>query len=281
MPVIPSPPQFPTGAAGFGPCAAWTPIWCVELSTEAAAISGVAVQMATEILWAKSGMRYDQCSLSIRPCRRSCFGDGWPFSGQWWEFGTSQSYPTPAFFNGNWYNLTCGDCTDGCSCTRVEQILLPGPVTSITQVKVDGVVLPATSYRLDDWRKLLRIDGDIWPICNDLNLADTEIGTWSVTLVYGEPVPTMGGMAVGELAHQIILACLGDECCTLPYRVQQLARQGVTLTFPDIADLMDANRIGLQFCDLFLDAANPYGLRSNSVVYDLDSPRYTIAGSGA
>lgn len=279
MPVIPSPPAFPTGESGFGPCAAWEPIWCIDLPTGSEEISGTMIAAATEILWAKSGMRYDQCELTIRPCRRSCWGEAWPFGGgQWWEFGTP--YPAPALINGNWYNITCGDCTDGCSCTRVEQILLPGPITSITQVKVDGVVLPATAYRLDDYRKLLRVDGEIWPICNDLNLEDTEVGTWSVTLVYGEPVPVMARLAVGELALQLIYACLGSDCCILPYNVSQLARQGVTIELPAVKDLVDMNLIGLQMCDLFLNAGNPYGLRAPSQVYNLDSPRYTIPGTG-
>jgi hypothetical protein len=197
----------------------------------------------------------------------------------WWELGTPW-YPTPVLFDGNWYNIACGSCQGDCSCTRIEQIVLPGPITSITEVKIDGDVLSSNDYRLDDWRKITRLDG-LWPICNDLNKPDTEEGTWSVSLVYGQPVPTMGRMAVGELAYQLILACMGDDCCVLPYRIQQLARQGVSIDFPDVSQLMDVNRLGLQFCDMFLDAGNPYGLRSRSEVYNIDAPSPTIAGSGS
>lgn len=287
MPVIPLPSSIPSpsDAEGFGPCAAWEPIWCVDLPTSASEISGHAVQMATEILWARSGMKFDQCTLTIRPCRQDCWGGGeFPYGGFWWQMGTL--YPQPALINGNWYNLTCGSCTGDCSCATLSEILLPGPVTAINEVKVDGVALDSTDYRLDDWRKLVRLDGELWPLCNNLNLDDDEEGTWSVTLTYGVPVPTSGRMAVGELAYQLILACLGDSCCLLPYNVQQIARQGVTIKYPDMSDLfgMDrngrvTNRIGLQYCDLFLDAVNPYGLRQSSQVYAIDGSTPRIAGS--
>lgn len=284
MPVIPLPSDLPAPAPsseGFGPCAPWDPIWCVELPTGSEEVSGSALQMATEILWAKSGMRYDQCSITIRPCRQDCFNG----SGLWWEFGTL--YPQPALIAGNWYNLTCGSCTDGCSCTTVQEIILPGgPVTAVTAVKVDGIHLVSpTDWRLDDWRRLVRTDGGSWPMCNDMNLDDTQPGTWSATVTYGQPVPTMGRMAVGELTYQLILACMGDDCCVLPYRITELARQGITLSFPDVSDLFGMDRAGrvtnltgLQFCDMFLDAANPFGLRSKSHAYSIDQPAPRIAG---
>lgn len=283
MPVVPY-PVVPLATDGFGPCAAWEPIWCVELPTSSAAISGHAVEMATEILWARTGMRYDQCTLKIRPCRQDCWNEsGWPYGDQWWQLGTL--YPQPALIQGNWYNLTCGSCSGTCSCASLSEILLPGPVTSIDEVRIDGNVQSTSTYRLDDWRKLVRI-GDMWPLCNNLNLSDSQVGTWSVTLTYGQPVPTMGRMAVGELAYQIILACLGDDCCKLPYQVQQIARQGVTINYPDVSELfgMDRNgavrnRLGLQYCDMFIDAVNPYGLRQASQVYGIDSSPPRIAGS--
>lgn len=273
---MPALPPFPSDSTGFGPCGPWDPIYCTPLPTGSEEISGFALQMATEILWAKSGMRFDACTFTIRPCRTSCWGGGFPYSG-WWEM--TSTYPQPALIAGNWYNLVCGTCGDDCSCTPVEQIILPGPVTSIDRVTVDGMTLLSSQYRLDDWRKLVRIDGGRWPDCNDLNLADTEVGTWSVQLTYGQPVPIAGRMAVGELAHQLVLACMGDDCCILPYRIAQLARQGVTISFPDIDSLIAGNRLGLQFADTFLDAYNPYGLRSPSQVYAIDGHRPTITGA--
>lgn len=286
MPVIPLPSQTPAPSVeGFGPCSAWEPIWCADLPTGSEEISGSALMMATEILWARTGMQFDACSLTIRPCRQDCWdGGAFPYGGYWWQMGGL--YPQPALINGNWYNLTCGSCSGDCSCAMLSEIVLPGPVTAINEVKVDGVALASTDYRLDDWRKLVRLDGEMWPLCNNLNLADTETGTWSVNLTYGRPVPTSGRMAVGELAYELILACLGDSCCKLPYQVQQIARQGVTIKYPDVSDLFGmgpngqvTNRVGLQYCDLFIDAFNPYGLRQASEVYSVDQSQPRIAGS--
>lgn len=274
MPVL---VQAPSDSSGFGPCAPWDPIYCTPLPTGSEEISGFALQMATEILWAKSGMRFDQCTFTVRPCKSSCWGGGaFPY-GTWWEM--TSSYPTPALINGNWYNLTCGSCANDCSCTTLEEVIFPGPVTSIDTVKVDGMTLLANQYRLDDWRKLVRIDGGTWPSCNDMNLEDTEPGTWSVQLTYGQPVPMAGRFAVGELAHQLILACMGDDCCTLPYRIAQLARQGVTIDFPDIDSLIAGNRLGLLYADAFLDAFNPAGLRMPAQIYNVDAPRHRIVGT--
>lgn len=281
MPVLPfsGPVPSPGVSDGFGPCAPWDPIWsCTELPAGSEAISGDMLQAATEILWARTGMRYDQCVLTIRPCRKSCYGESWPFDGSWWQVGTV--YPRPVLFDGNWYNIACGSCPGDCSCSRVEEVILPSPVTQIIEVKVDGAVLPSTAYRLDNWRKLIRIDGNMWPICNDLNKADTEEGTWSVTLMYGEPVPTVGRMAVAELAYQLILACVDPSCCTLPGNVvTQLSRQGVTIDFLDPSDLFRNNRLGLLLSDQFIDMANPNNLRQRSRVFDPDAPSVRIAGS--
>lgn len=279
MPVIPLPPTVPapSGSDGFGPCAAWDPIWCVDLPTGSEAISGHMIQAATELLWAKTGMQFDACQLTVRPCRRDCFGQSWPFDQSWWEINT---WPRPVFFNGNWYNITCGNCGDNCSCSRVEEVLLPGPISSIDEVKVDGVVLTSgVDYRLDDWRKLIRLGGEIWPICNDLNLADTEEGTWSVTATWGTPVPTLGRLAVGELALQFIYACLGMDCCILPQTVQQLTRQGVSIEFLDPQMVFESNRVGLQMSDMFISTYNPDNLRAQSTVYNIDSPRPRITGT--
>lgn len=283
MPVMPA-PTVTTTTDFFGPCQTWEPLWCVTLPTGSEAISGYAVQMATQILWAKTGMQFDQCTLRIRPCRQDCWGGGeWPYGGGWWQLGSL--YPQPALIEGNWYNLTCGSCGDTCSCTSLSQITLPGPVTTIDQIKIDGSVLSTSEYRLDDFRKLVRING-MWPLCNDLNLYDSEPGTWSITLTYGKPVPTMGRMAVGELAHQIILACMGDDCCKLPYQVQTVTRQGVTIKYPNITDLFGMrdsgiipNRLGLYFSDMFIDAANPSGLRAYSRSYSIDQPAARITNT--
>lgn len=274
-----------SATGGSAPCQAWPVIWgnC-DLTGISPAVTGVAVQAASEILWAFSGRRYGVCRLTVRPCPRECLGMPWGawggsgVFGTWWEYGT---YPRPLFFNGVWYNLTCGNgCADGnCSCSFVSEALLPEPVVSVESVKVDGVILSPAAYRVDDYRRLVRVDGGQWPVCNDLNRADTEVGTWSVTVSFGEAVPTLGQLAMGELACQLARLIAGNEDCELPQPVQQLIRQGVTMNFLDPTKVFSDGKVGLYLSDLFISSVNPAGLTSRSEIFDIDSSSYRITGT--
>lgn len=265
---------IPSGSDATAPnppglCEAWTPIWTCALPTSANAVTGTAVQVASEILWALSGRRFGLCNITLRPCRRECFSDTWWAGGHWWEVGM---YPQPALISGRWYNITCGSCDDGCSCTSISDVMLPGPVYEVGLVKVDGVALTKNvDYRLDDFRRLIRLGGESWPLCNDLNLADDQPGTWSVTYSYGEPVPQMGQLAVGILATEIAKMLICDTSCALPKPVQSLSRQGVNITFLDPNEVFANGRTGLYLPDMFISTYNPNNLRQRARVYDIDN----------
>lgn len=227
--------------------------------------------IATEVLYALSGRQFGLCARTIRPCRADCFEGIWPSIDQW-NSGSGLSYPQPLLMQGQWYNLTCGGCTTGCSCVAVSEAALPGPVHDITEVKIDGIVLnPLIDYRLDDWRLLVRLGGDSWPLCNDLNLADTEVGTWSVTFNTGVEVPELGQLAVGELATEIAKYISCDNTCTLPKPMQSMVRQGLSVTFLDPNQVFADGKTGLYFCDLFIQTYNPNKLRRRSRAYDIDA----------
>lgn len=258
-------------SATSGPCETWDPIWCCDL-LESAAVTGTALEAATEVLYSLSGHRFGICQLELWPCRRSCFGDIWPFGSNWWQWGGSSSYyPQPALIAGMWFNLTCGQCADQCSCTTLSQVKLPTPVSEVVEVRVDNVVLtPDVDYRLDNYNMLTRLGGDEWPLCNDFSQT-AGTGTWSVTIRIGEEVPQLGKMAVGELACEFAKACLGQEC-RLPQPLTSLARQGISMSFVDPNALFAEGRIGLYFSDLFIATYNPKRRLSRSRVYDIDSP---------
>lgn len=270
-----------TDGVDAGPCGVWPVQWgnC-NLTGVSPEVTGLALRAASEVLWSLSGRRFGVCQLTVRPCRRECFGDVWGFPwGNWYEWGV---WPRPFFYSGVWYNLTCGNgCGGSCSCTPISETYLPDPVSSVVQVKVDGQILPTDAYRVDDYRKLVRTDGGIWPWCNDLNLEDTQPNTWSVTVRFGEEVPTLGQLAVGELACQFAKLIAGDDDCALPKPVQQLVRQGVSMTFLDPNELFANGRLGLYLSDLFITTYNPHGLGSRSEVYDIDAggQDYRITGT--
>lgn len=270
----------PASSSPTGVCAdSWgVPTFFCDLSPAAQAVTGIAKNVAAEVLWSMSGRQVGECDMTIRPCASSCFGD-WPFIGQWWQLG---QYPRPLFYNGVWYNMTCGNgCGRSCSCTFVSEVDLPAPVTAITSVLVDGVLLPSTAYRVDDGRKLVRVDGGRWPMCNDLSKADTEVGTWSVSLSYGVPLNATGRLAWAELTQQVAKTLACDDDCSFGKPVQSVVRQGVTMTFLDPADLFPDGRLGLYWCDLFINQMNPNKLMSAASVYDVDRDGYRIAGDPA
>jgi len=261
----------------FGPCSDWPVTWTCEVDTLNPAVTGVAVSMATEVLWALTGMRFGTCQVTLRPCRRSCYEGGFfDDFGPAWAGG--RLYPQPALIGGQWFNLTCGSCSGECSCGRVSEVLLPAPVNQIVEVKVDGTPLVSGAYRVDNNRLLVRTDGGDWPRCNDLALADTEAGTWSVTALYGEDLPDGAPLAVGQLACEIAKAATGGDC-KLPAGLQQLVRQGVTISYPDVGELFRQGRTGLYLVDMFVAAWNPSGLRQRSRVYSVDRPTVRRAGT--
>lgn len=256
---------------GAGPCETWTPTYTCALPTGASTVSGAALWVATEALYALSGRQFGLCTVTYRPCRESCYGEVWPAG--WWQAGGGATgyYPQPALVQGQWFNLTCGDCTGGCSCATVSEALLPGPVRDVVEVRVDGVALVKNvDYRLDDFRRLVRLGGKMWPLCNDLNKDDTQVGTWSVTVRSGTDVPQLGGLAAGALAVEVMKLMLCDTSCALPKPVQSLSRQGVNITLLDPSAVFADGKTGLYLPDLFIETANPNKLRRRSGVYDID-----------
>lgn len=279
MPVInPTPQTAPSAGSDItGPCSPWPVTWTCDVDTLNPAVTGLAVLMATEALWSLTGMRFGLCEVTLRPCARECDVDG-RFVDDFGPAWTSSYYPQPALINGLWFNLTCGRCTTGCSCTTVSEVILPAPVNTIVQVLIDGSPMVTGSYRLDDNRLLVRTDGDVWPRCNDLNKDDTEVGTWSITATYGEALPDGASLAVGQLACEIARSA-GGEDCKLPAGIQQLVRQGVTISYADIGELFRQGRTGLYLVDMFVATWNPYGLRRRSGVYSVDHPPHRRAGT--
>lgn len=279
MPVInPTPQATPTGTgATTGPCADWPVTWTCDVTTLNPAVTGVAVSMATETLWALTGMRFGTCEITLRPCARSC-DDGRFFDdyGPPWQAGWA--YPQPALIGGLWFNLTCSSCSGGCSCNTVSEVVLPAPVNTVVEVLIDGTPLVTGAYRVDNHRLLVRTDGGVWPTCNDLSKDDTEAGTWSVRATYGEALPDGAALAVGQLACEIAKAASGGDC-KLPAGLQQLVRQGVTISYPDVGELFRQGRTGLYLVDMFVATWNPYGLRQRSRVYSVDRPTVRRAGT--
>lgn len=262
-----------------GPCETWPIRWPArcDLSAATPEITGIAAEAASEMLYQLSGQRFSLCTVALRPCREECYGYSWPGWNQWWQWGT---YPQPYWYNGTWFNMGCGQCTSGCSCVAISETMLPGPVYRVDSVTVDGVVLtPGVDYRVDDYRKLVRLGGQLWPYCNDLSqTAVTGVGTWEVVATYGEPVPVLGELAAGELACYFLSILLGQDC-ELPPGVTDITRQGIfmSLSEPSTDLLSFFQRFPVSY--LFLKTYNPNNLQARAKAYDLDGPDFRAVGT--
>ena len=282
MPVInPIPAVQPTGTASSGPCVPWE-LSCAEFPEGTTPeIQEFAAMAATEALWMRTKQQFGLCEVTLRPCRKDCF-PAWPWIPlQGWNnlTGGTWPWPQPALVAGNWINIACGSCFSECSCSHVSEVRLPYPVNSIVEVKVDGAVLPASAYRVDNFNLLVRLDGEDWPRCNDLNLDDDQPGTWSVTANYGQVVPELGKLAAGQLAVEIAKSCMNDAGCVLPSgTVREVTRQGVKKVFFDSDQAFGKGMIGFSWADMFITTYNPSGTGVANI-FDIDGPRPRRAGT--
>jgi hypothetical protein len=69
-----------------------------------------------------------------------------------------------------------------------------------------------------------------------------------------------------------VRSCTPGETCSLPTRVSNVTRQGVSFTILDPFDFLTNGRTGLYTVDLFLSTYNPNGLRRPSRAWSPDLP---------
>lgn len=253
-------PQVPTdpvpGAPSAGPCTAWISesdvAECCDLDSGSipAGMARAAVA-ATEVLFELSGRRFPgACAAKVRPCRRQCRCWGAPW-------GQSMTWDGDAWLSS--------DCAHRCGCGATSEVMLPSyPVNTIVEVKVDGVVIPASQYRLDYRQVLVRLADpaqpsrrQLWPSCQDLTLDDDQPGTWSIRYTWGMAPPEVGKRAAAQLACHLWRACSGAPCA-LPAGVIRLQRQGVTVERQSLVEALGSQPSGLELVDAFLAA---YGHR--------------------
>lgn len=249
-----------------------------------------AIQSASELLWAATGRKFGTCQVTIRPCQQGNGCDPCPDGGSLpfglggfsYSFGGFPWYPQLS--GGVWTNISCPSCVGQCGCEKLCEIDLPYPVCCIIEVVEDGIILDETMYRVDDFRKLVRLDptpsvtgaAACWPTCQDLSLPDTEEGTFSVTLTYGREVPFLVKQATAALACEFLKSCVGAPCL-LPQRISSLTRQGVTVGFLDTMAFLEKGRTGIYLVDLAIATFNPYRLLKQASVYSIDAhPKWRL-----
>lgn len=253
---------------------------CSDWDSFSPELQADATAWATGILWALTGRRFGSCPIIVRPCSGGCHNGGymtWPV-GLDGNGGASGASWIP-FIDGAGVWRNCA-CIGGCSCKARCEVWLPGPVDTVTDVRVDGVVIPPTAYRIDNNNILVREDGECWPECQDFNLSgvdpDTE-GTFVVSYTRGTPVPPAGQIAAGLLACDFAKSCTTG--CKLPGNLASLTRQGVEVTVADPTDELNAGLTGIPQVDQWIRSVNPARLPGRMRVYspDLVPPRVVRA----
>jgi hypothetical protein len=228
-----------------------------------------AYDAAVELLGALSFGVFGTCTMIARPCAACCaYGAGFSLGAGGWF--------SPYLYGGRVYN-GCG-CASmlGCGCgAPAASVHLDGPVADVVQVLVDGLVVDPAAYVVRG-STLVRIDGGVWPMSQDLTLPPTEAGTFQVTYVQGTPLSVAGQRALSAFMIELEKARCGDLSCKLPARVTNVVREGVTYTLmDDPSSILDGGRTGIAEVDQWLAAINPSGARTRMRVYSPDVRRRT------
>ncbi len=258
-----------SSAIGDGPCAWALGTGCCDGWDDLdSTMQEQATQYATLVLWAATGRQYGECQMVVRPCGRFCDNNT--------SFYYSDGFWVPYISGGVWRNCWCGSGEPSCfKCKPNCQVWLPGPVSSIQEVLLDGAVVDPDTYRVDDGVWLVRTkqldEEDCWPQCQNYDLPVTEEHTFQVTYTRGKPVPAALTNAAKTLACEYVKACQG-QACALPGRVQNIARQGVSVTMASIDDVLKHGLTGIKTVDDVIMALNPYGLKGQTMFYSPDGP---------
>jgi hypothetical protein len=220
-----------------GVCSPWATLAdvcapCNDYDFDPAALE-LGFELASEVLYNLTGRIYPgECEDTVRPCANGvwCGCGGLPAVGR---------QAVRHYFPGA-----------GCGCDDVDAVVLPGyPVVAIVEVLVDGQVVDADTYRVDNRRELVRIGSETWPINQNLSLPSTEPGTFEVTYLYGDGPPPGGVRAAA-------VACSPDKeqraRCRLPARVTSVTRQGLTAAVIDPLTLFQDGLTGVAEVDLWV-----------------------------
>jgi hypothetical protein len=261
---LPSIPAPDSAASTMGPCTAWitgadVAACCSAASDEVGTFTSLlddSAGVASQLLYELSGRRWaGLCSReNVRPCHSDC-GCGWQV--------LSRGHIVAPNDDG-W--LCAGA---NCPCHDGSRVKLAGWVREITQVKIDGVVMSASDYRVDEHKWLTRTDGGRWPSCARRDLPDTEEGTFSVAYTYGVPPPLSAVDAAKQLACQVFLQCSGNDECQIPTGATRITRAGITIErgYFSRNPKTGAWQTGINSVDYFLNTYNPHGLRRRALFF--------------
>lgn len=127
----------------------------------------------------------------------------------------------------------CGVCRGYCRCgsgDRIRVLSSNGPVISVSEVEVDGDIIPDDEYRFYPSSQLLyRVPPDVWPN-RDVKWADCgDPDTMCVTVLIGSEPDAWALNVHAELTCELLKSCT-DQKCRIPRNATNVTGQGVTIT---------------------------------------------------
>lgn len=232
------------------------------------------------VLWALTGRRFGLCTVQVRPCKPDPTCPLGLSDLIYWDrgarglgnLGVQVGGTTPLLIDGVPFNISCGCPISCCTCKADCEILLPGPVYDITEVKIGSTVLDPSAYKLFNHEKLVILSGTDCPDCQDYNLPLGMDGTWSVTYRIGEPLPPGANMVAGLYACELSRAAARDTSCGLPIGARALVAGDVPLDLLDPILLAQNGMTGVRVVDDWIKAVNPYQMASRPRVWSPDLP---------
>lgn len=267
-----SPCDWDVDPATLGMCPDWT--------TYSADVRAAALHQATLFLWAATGRRFGPCPLTVRPSQGDCVDPVY----QTYPVTPGQDPPVsgPYLYNGQWHNRGCRSACCGVQCS----VVLRGPVHSITEVLVSGVIVPSDAYRVDITQgayRLIRLDGTCWPTCQNSQAGELEDGAFVIDYEIGLPLPVSLEIATAILACEYAKDLVGGVC-NFPAKMTRLSRQGVEVEVEQPAP-DDDSRTGIPAVDRVIASLNPSKRKAPVTVMSPDleetCDRFTVIHPGA
>ena len=168
--------------------------------------------------------------------------------------------------------LECPCSCHPCACGIWDAISLtdvPYPIQDVTEVSIDGVIVPPAEYELRNNRHIVKLSGDRWPTCNSMGLPDSDQPTVIVEFTYGREAPLELRMGAARLVEQLYKAC-NDARCDLPKNVRSVQRRGIEFDVEPLTKLLSGKKTGIDILDYALEK---YGKCARTTGYDPENHR--------
>ena len=160
-------------------------------------------------------------------------------------------------------------CAALCRCADLQGFTLPSPIALNSdgepdiEVSIDGV--PFDDWLLVDGDFLVRSDGKSWPSCQSLTIPTGDVGSFAVSVTYGDPPSIIARNAVVEIAC-LFLKSSPNSQRRLPANTRSVAAQGVTITMEALEREIKHQSFMLPWTIRFMTIYAPQG-RSTPYVY--------------